>query len=80
MPSLQGSVTMNSDSTLAKTMDMTSWESLLLGVLLLLVMFWMWPGIKQSMEMSKQAESDWGGLLVPIGFVVMFVIFLIMMV
>lgn len=59
---------------------MTGWESLLLGALLLLVMFWMWPGIKGSLEMSKKAETDWGGLLLPIAFVVMFVIFLIAMV
>jgi len=59
---------------------MTGWESLLLGALLLLVMFWMWPGIKSSMAMSKQAEPDWQGLIVPIGLVIMFVVFLIAMV
>jgi len=61
-------------------MDMTGWESLLLGALLLLVMFWMWPGIKASIAMSKQAESDWQGLILPIGLVIMFVVFLIVMV
>ena len=61
-------------------MEMTSWESLLLGALVLLVLFWMWPGVKTSITMSKQAEPDWRGLLVPIGLVIMFVIFLITMV
>lgn len=59
---------------------MTSWESLLLGALVLLVIFWMRPGIKASIKTSKQAESDWQGLLVPIVAVIMFVIFLIAMV
>ena len=50
----------------------SSWESLLLGV--------MKPGIKASLEQSKNAESDWGSLLLPLGFVVLFVIFLVAMV
>ncbi len=62
-------------------MEMTSgWENLLLGVLVLGVLFWMWPGIKQTMEQSKQAEKDWTGFLIPMVFVVIFVLFLIAMV
>ncbi len=62
-------------------MEMTSgWENLLLGVLVLGVLFWMWPGIKQTMEQSKQAEKDWPGFLIPMAFVVIFVLFLIAMV
>jgi hypothetical protein len=58
----------------------STWESLLLGTLVLLVIFWMRPGIKASIEQSRNAKSDWPGLLVPIGLVVLFVIFLIAMV
>ena len=58
----------------------SSWESLLLGVMVILIIFWMKPGIKASLEQSKNAESDWGSLLLPLGFVVLFVIFLVAMV
>lgn len=58
----------------------SSWESLLLGVMVIMVIFWMRPGIKASLEQSKNAETDWGGLLLPLGLVVVFVIFLVAMV
>ena len=58
----------------------SSWESLLLGAMVLLIIFWMRPGIKASLEQSKNAESDWGGVLLPLTLVVMFVIFLVAMV
>ncbi|PKM12958.1 MAG: hypothetical protein CVV13_03145 [Gammaproteobacteria bacterium HGW-Gammaproteobacteria-3] len=58
----------------------SGWESLLLGALLILLIFWMRPGIKASLEQSKNATADWPGVLVPLVFVVMFVIFLVAMV
>ncbi|CAA9892614.1 conserved hypothetical protein [Candidatus Methylobacter favarea] len=58
----------------------STWESLLLGAVVLLVIFWMGPGIKASLEQSRNAKPDWPGVLVPIGLVVLFVIFLIAMV
>jgi hypothetical protein len=58
----------------------STWESLLLGAMVLLVVFWLGPGIKASIEQSRNAKSDWTGLLVPIGLVVLFVIFLIAMI
>lgn len=61
-------------------MEFSLWENLLLGVMVLGVIVWMRPGIKSSLQLSKNAESDWMGFLVPIGFVIMFVIFLIAMV
>ena len=60
-------------------METSSWENLLLAVLVLLVIFWIWPGIKGSLALSKQAPKDWNGVLLPIAFVVIFVIFLIKM-
>ena len=59
---------------------LSGWESLLLGIMALLVIFWMRPGIKASIQQSKEAESDWKSVLVPLGFVVMFIIFLVAMV
>lgn len=58
----------------------STWESLLMGALVLLVIFWMTPGIKAAMEQSRQAKSDWMGLLVPLALVVLFVIILVVMV
>jgi len=52
-------------------MDVFSgWESLLLGALVLLVIFWMQPGIKAAVEQSRNAKPDWSGLLLPLGFVI----------
>lgn len=57
--------------------SMALWEQLLLGVGAVALIFFLWPGIKQTMERSRQAEKDWPGLLVPLGAVVLFVIALI---
>ena len=54
------------------------WESILLGAMALGLVFWMGPGIKATLQQSKEAPKDWGGALIPIGAVVLFVIFLIM--
>jgi hypothetical protein len=58
----------------------SSWESLLLGVMVLLIIFWMRPGVKASLEQSRKAPADWSAVLVPLGLVVLFVIFLMMVV
>lgn len=56
------------------------WENLLLGLLVSGMLFWMGSGIKATMEKSRTAKSDWPAVVVPIGFVILFVIFLIAMV
>lgn len=61
-------------------MELSLWENLLLGVMVLGIIFWMRPGIKASIQLSKHAESDWMSVLIPIGLVVAFIIFLIAMV
>lgn len=61
-------------------MEFSLWENLLLGVMVVGVILWMRPGIKASMQQTREAKSDWMGALVPIGFVIMFVVFLIAMV
>ena len=61
--------------------QLSTWEMLLLGGLVLLVLFWFGPGIRATLEKSRQAESrDWAGFLVPIVLVVLFVLFLIKLV
>ena len=61
-------------------MEFSILESLLLGVMVLGVIFWMKPGIKASFQIGRDAKSDWMGFLVPIGFVIIFIVFLIAMV
>ena len=59
---------------------MSTLENLILGGLVILLLLWLRPGIKASIERSKQAPADWTSVLVPLGLVVMFVLFLIAMV
>jgi len=59
--------------------DMSMWEQIALVILAVGVIFLFRPGIKRALEESRQAEEkDWKGVLIPIGFVVLFVVFLIM--
>ncbi|MFV1973745.1 MAG: hypothetical protein ACC648_08495 [Thiohalobacterales bacterium] len=59
---------------------MSTWEMVLVGALVVLVLFWIGPGIKPMLEQSRQAEKDWAGLLIPIIAVILFVLLLISMV
>jgi hypothetical protein len=55
-----------------------TWEAILLGAIALLVIFWFRPGIKATLEKSRQAkEKDWKSVLIPLVLVVAFVVFLI---
>lgn len=59
---------------------METWEQILLGVLALLLILWFRPGIKAAFEQSRQAEQkDWKSVVIPIIFVVLFVILLVSM-
>lgn len=59
---------------------MAMWEQVLLGIAAFAVLFFFWPGAKKALEQSQQAENpDWKGALIPIGFVILFVMFLIVM-
>ncbi|MCK5872465.1 MAG: hypothetical protein KAG26_06545 [Methylococcales bacterium] len=60
--------------------DYSIWEMVLAGLMGIGIIFWMKPGIKETLKKGQQAESDWMGLLVPIGFVIIFIIFLVSMV
>jgi TRAP-type C4-dicarboxylate transport system permease small subunit len=61
-------------------MELSLWENLLLGIMVVGIILWMRPGIKASMTQTREAKSDWMSVLIPIGFVVIFIIFLIAMV
>lgn len=56
---------------------MAVWEQLLLGVGALVLIFLFWPGIRQRLEQSREAEKDWPALLWPLAAVVLFVLLLI---
>ncbi len=59
---------------------MSSMETVILGAMTILLLFWLRPGIKAAVARGKQAPADWRSLFLPLGLVVMFVIFLIAMV
>lgn len=56
---------------------MALWEQLALGAIALLVIFWFKPGISAALKQSEEAEKDWPAIIVPIGGVILFVIFLL---
>jgi hypothetical protein len=60
--------------------ELSTAEMIVLSALAVLMVFWLQPGIKAAMARSKQASADWQSVLVPLGLVVMFVLFLIAMV
>lgn len=55
----------------------SAWEMMLIGVLALLVVLWLRPGIGAALERSRTAEKEWAGALIPIALAALFVIFLI---
>jgi hypothetical protein len=54
------------------------WETIVIGMIVLLVIFWFSPGIKAAMERGKQVQTDWPGVLIPLGLVALLVFFLIL--
>ncbi len=55
-----------------------TWETVIVAILALALVFYLRPGIKAALEKSKETEKkDWSGALIPIAIVVLFVIFLI---
>ena len=56
---------------------MDTWEKVVIGIFMVLLMFWVLPRIKPRLEQDQDAPKDWAGLLIPIGLVTLFVIFLI---
>ena len=57
---------------------MELWEQLLIGVFAVICILWFGPGVKKMLKQSQEAEKDWPAVLIPIGLVVLFVVFLVM--
>ncbi len=57
--------------------DIATWEKVVVAILAVGLVIWLYPGLKQSMAQSKEATKDWKGALIPLGIVVIFVIFLL---
>ncbi len=55
----------------------STWETILIGLIALLAIFWFSPGIKAAIERGKQVKADWAAVLIPLGLVALFVAFLI---
>lgn len=56
----------------------SNWESILSVILSIALVIWMYPRLKYMNERSKQATPNWQAALIPIGVVLLFVIFLIL--
>jgi hypothetical protein len=61
--------------------SMALWEKLLLGVMVLLVLLWVRPGLKAAFSERRNASrAEWMSVLIPVALVIGFVILLIMLV
>jgi hypothetical protein len=62
-------------------MAIDTWEAVLIGVGVLVLLLWFGPGIKESIKNAPRGNrEDWKGLLMPVGLVVLLVILLLAMV
>ena len=60
---------------------MSLWEKLLLGVMVVLVLLWVRPGLKTMFKERRAASrQEWMSVLLPIALVAGFVILLMMLV
>ncbi len=60
--------------------ELSTWESIFVGAAMIGVLIWIYPSVKNAIERGKDAPKDWAGVLIPIGAVVLFILFLIQMV
>jgi hypothetical protein len=56
----------------------SAWETILIGLVALLAIFWYGRGLRATIERSKQVESDWPAVLIPLALVIVFVFLLIL--
>jgi predicted Co/Zn/Cd cation transporter (cation efflux family) len=54
------------------------WETIGIGMIALLAIFWFSPGIKAALERGKQVQADWPAVLIPLSVVALLVFFLIL--
>lgn len=55
------------------------WENVVLGLIVFGVLFVFIPNIRSSMTRNRDVPSDWKSVIIPIGLVVLFVVFLLVM-
>ena len=48
---------------------METWERIILGAVILLIIFWRFPKMGAMLEASKGHASDWNGLIWPLLFI-----------
>ncbi|HIB62899.1 MAG TPA: hypothetical protein EYO51_07160 [Methylococcaceae bacterium] len=58
---------------------LSMWENLVLGIIVSGVLLIFIPSIRSSMIRNRDVPSDWKAVIVPIGLVVLFVVFLLVM-
>ncbi len=58
---------------------MELWEQIALGAIILLVLLWQGPALLRASREKQEGPKDWKGALIPIGLVVLFVLFLLSM-
>jgi Tfp pilus assembly protein FimT len=59
----------------------STWEMLLVGVVVALALLWMAPGMKKAFQNTRQASrSEWLSVLLPVAAVVLFVLLLMALV
>ena len=56
---------------------LATWEKLLLGVIGLLVLLWLSPGVKAMIAQNRDAKKNWPAVLIPAAVVVVLVIILL---
>lgn len=58
-----------------------TWEKVLLGMGAAALVVWFWPGLKASLQQSREAkDKDWRSAVVALALVVLFVVLLIALV
>ncbi len=61
-------------------MAVDTWEAVLLGVLVLVLLLWFGPGVREGVKRSPRGTpKDWTGVLLPLGLVILFVVLLVAM-
>ncbi len=56
---------------------MDTWEKVVIGIFMVVLLFWFLPRVKPQLEQDRNAPKDWIGVLIPVGLVALFVVFLI---
>jgi hypothetical protein len=61
-------------------MTISTWEAVLLGVMVLLLLLWFGPGVREAVKRTRRGTAqEWLSVLVPMAVVALFVILLIAM-